>query len=217
MQDALRHELELALGHDFADPALLRDALSHRSYAHEHPRLAPRDNERLEFLGDAVLGMAVAAQLYARFPDAPEGALTRRRAALVCERSLALVAQELKLDACLMLGRGEELSGGRHKPRLLASALEAVLGAVFVDAGCGPALGVIERLFGPRLEAARDQRADPKSLVQEWVQGRGMSTPTYRVVDATGADHERVFEVELLVDGAAFARGSGRSKMEAER
>jgi len=217
MQDALRQELALALGHEFSDPSLLRDALAHKSYAHEHPRLAPHDNERLEFLGDAVLGMAVAAQLYARYPHAPEGVLTRRRAALVRESSLAQVAQELGLDACLMLGRGEELSGGRTKPRLLASGLEAVLGAIFVDAGPGPSLAVIERLFATRLDEAVAHRVDAKSLVQELAQGRGMATPTYRVVDTTGADHERVFEVELLVDGEALARGSGRSKGEAER
>ena len=146
MDPSDRRPLEAALGHSYADPDLLRDALAHKSYAHENPRLAPHNNERLEYLGDAVLGLAIAAELYERYPDAPEGLLTRRRAKLVCEATLAEVALELGLDDWLLLGRGEARSGGREKPRLLASVFEAVLGSLYVDGGMAVAGALITRV-----------------------------------------------------------------------
>ena len=157
-----------ALGHAFRDPALLRDALTHRSFANERPDLAPCDNERLEFLGDAVLGLAVAAMLFATYPKAREGELTRRRADLICEGALCEVAQGIGLGAALRLGNGEEQTGGRAKPRLLASALEACLGAVYEDAGVEAAFAVVRRLLGDRLAAARGGgAADFKSRAQQ--------------------------------------------------
>src|SRR5690606_22650297 len=141
--------LEDALGYHFDRRALLLDALTHRSYANERPDLAPRDNERMEFLGDAILGVAASALLWREFPEASEGELSRRRADLVCERSLAAIAQDLALGPLLRLGRGEEKSGGRDKPRLLASALEAVIAAVYLDAGEREAISIGRALLAP--------------------------------------------------------------------
>jgi ribonuclease-3 len=205
------------LGHVFQDRGLLLDALTHRSYAHEKPQLAPRDNERLEFLGDAVAGLAVSTLLFHRFPEAPEGELTRRRADLVCEPSLAAIAGELGLGEALRLGRGEERSGGRTKPRLLASALEACLGAVQLDGGPQVADRVARDLFSERLDQAPPGARDFKSKLQTQVQAAGGGTPQYRVVDTDGPDHERVFRVALELDGTVIGRGEGRSKLEAEQ
>lgn len=212
-----RRALIEALGYVFADESLLHEALVHKSYAHERPKLAPRHNERLEFLGDAILGAATAELLFRRFPDVSEGRLTRLRAGLVRESTLAEVARELGLRPLLLLGKGEDRSGGRDKPRLLASVFEAVLGAVFLDSSFDVAAGVVERLFEPRIDAVAAQPKDPKSRVQEFLQARGRPTPSYRVVETRGADHDREFEVELLLEGRGVATGVGRSKLEAER
>lgn len=206
-----------ALGHDFADLGLLRDALTHRSFANERPRLAPRDNERLEFLGDSVFGLAAAGLLFERFPDAPEGELTRRRADLVCEATLADVAGDLGLGDALRLGRGEKKTGGQEKPRLLASALEACLGAVFVDAGGAAADAVARGLLDGRVAPDAPGARDFKSRVQQIVQGRRAETPRYRVLDARGPDHARTFRVALVVEGEVLAEGEGRSKVDAEQ
>lgn len=205
-----------ALGHEFAQPDLLRDALTHRSFRNERPHLARQDNERLEFLGDAVLGMRVATLLFETFPDAPEGALTRKRAALVCEATLADIARDLDLGPALRLGRGEDRSGGREKPRLLASALEALIGAVYMDGGIDAAFAVVDRLFADRIEAATARR-DAKSRFQELVQARRHETPTYRLLRTDGPDHDRRFTVALEVGGETVAQGTGRSKGDAER
>ncbi len=205
-----------ALGYEFRDAGLLRDALTHRSFRNERPRLARQDNERLEFLGDAVLGMRVATLLFEAFPDAPEGALTRKRADLVCEKTLADIARDLRLGPALRLGRGEDRSGGRSKPRLLASALEALIGAVHTDGGIQAAFRVIDRLFADRLHAATAKR-DAKSRFQELVQAQRHQTPTYRLLRTDGPDHDRHFTVVLEVGGEAVAEGTGRSKGDAER
>ncbi len=205
-----------ALGYEFTEPALLRDALTHRSFRNERPRLARTDNERLEFLGDALLGMRVATLLFEAFPDAREGALTRKRADLVCEGTLADIARQLGLGPALRLGRGEDRSGGRDKPRLLASALEALLGAVHVDGGIDAAFAVIDRLFEERLRGATARR-DAKSRFQELVQARHHETPIYRLLRTEGPDHERQFTVALEVGGESVAEGVGRSKGDAER
>jgi ribonuclease-3 len=205
-----------ALGHEFATPALLREALTHRSYRNERPHLAPTDNERLEFLGDAFLGMCVGKLLFDAEPEAREGELTRKRADLVCEPTLAAIATELGVGPALRLGRGEDRSGGRDKPRLLASALEALVGAVIADAGVMTAWDVVARLFEPRLHRATAER-DHKSRVQELVQAESGRTPSYRLVRTDGPDHERVFFVELVVGDEVLATGSGRSKSEAEQ
>jgi ribonuclease-3 len=209
--------LAAKLGHEFKDLALLRDAVTHKSLANEKPRLAPRDNERLEFLGDALLGLVTSTLLYERFPDAPEGELTRRRADLVCEAGLTEIAEELSLGEALRLGRGEERSGGRVKPRLLSSAVEACLAAVYVDGGLDAAVAVAKRIMTPHLDDRRPGASDFKSRVQEIVQGRGEPTPVYRVVAVEGPDHERAFTIEIVVGDRVLGRGEGRSKTEAEQ
>lgn len=206
-----------ALGHRFAKPELLQDALTHRSYANEHPERAPHDNERLEFLGDAVLTLSASTLLWERFPDATEGELTRRRADLVCEASLATIARDLGLGPSLRLGRGEDRSGGRNKPRLLCSALEACIAAIYLDGGAGQATAVVRRLLEPALNEPELGKRDAKTRVQELVQALGEGTPRYSVLATTGPDHARVFEVACLSNTRELGRGTGRSKVEAEQ
>lgn len=216
-EEVARASVAEALGHRFRDTARLRDALTHRSFANERPDVAPNDNERLEFLGDAVAGLVVSSLLWERFPDASEGELTRRRADVVCESALADLAGELGIGDALRLGKGEEKSGGREKPRLLASALEACLGAVFVDGGPGVAIECTRRLFADRLDEAPPGASDYKSRVQELAQASGLGTPRYQVRDTEGPDHERTFHVAILVGGETLGVGQGRSKLEAEQ
>lgn len=205
------------LGHEFGDPRLLAEALAHSSFANERPNLAPRDNERLELLGDAVLQWAVSALLWERFPDATAGELTRRRADLVCEEGLAAIAEDVEIGTGLRLGRGEERSGGRNKPRLLASAFEACVAAVYLDAGAEIALEVCRRLFAHHLRSAPPGARDFKTRFQELLQERGREPPQYEVVATGGPDHARTFEVTLELDGREVGRGIGRSKLEAEQ
>lgn len=205
------------LGHAFADPELLVDALTHRSFVHEHPRRARAHNERMEFLGDAILELAASGLLFRRFPGAREGELTRRRADLVCERSLAAIARDLDLGTLLRLGRGEEKSGGRDKPRLLASALEAVVAAIYLDGGEVDAVRAGSALLGPYVDRAEPGGLDHKSRVQELLQGAGRPPPTYVLTSTDGPDHARTFHVELRVDGRRLGDGSGTSKARAEQ
>jgi ribonuclease-3 len=209
--------LAQALGHPFRDPSTLRMALTHRSYANEYPERAKGDNERLEFLGDAVLSLTASALLWERFPRATEGELTRLRAALVCESSLADIARELNLGPALLLGKGEERSGGRSKARLLCCALEAVIAAVYLDAGVESAQSMVRRLLEPRLCAPRLGERDPKTQLQERVQARGGSTPRYAIVAQEGPEHARVFHASCTSDGVELGRGEGRAKVEAEQ
>ncbi len=205
------------LGHDVQDRALLLQALTHRSFVNERPELAPDHNETLEFLGDSVVGLAAAWLLRERFPEAREGELTRRRADLVCERTLASIADSLALGTYLRLGRGEEQSGGRKKARLLASALEAVVAAVLLDSGVERALAVATRLVEPHVDAMRPGEADYKSRVQELLQGAGRGAPRYILLAREGPDHAGVFFVALELGGEELGRGEGRSKLEAEQ
>lgn len=206
------------LGHAFRDASLLDTALTHRSYVHEHPDLAAAHNERLEFLGDAIVGAAAAIVLSDRFPGAREGELTRRRADLVNESALAGIASDLAIGDALRLGRGEERSGGRTKPRLLASALEACIAAIFLDAGIEPAAAIARALLAPRIDALAPGERDFKSRLQERMQGRGEPTPRYELERTEGPEHARTFHV-VVCDGAGepIARGAGRSKLEAEQ
>ncbi len=206
-----------ALGYQFKDIALLRDALTHRSFANEHPDRARCDNERMEFLGDAVITMCASALLWERFPGASEGELTRRRADLVCEAGLCGIARELGLGPALRLGKGEDRSGGRGKPRLLCSAFEAVIAAVFLDGGVEQASRVVKRLLEPRLDAPQLGQRDYKTRVQEVVQSLGSGTPRYAIVETEGPDHARTFHVSCFSDERELGRGSGRSKVEAEQ
>ncbi len=205
------------LGYSFADPGLLLDALTHRSFRNENPEVASADNERLEFLGDAVVGLVVASLLYVRFPDADEGELTRRRADLVSEKGLTEIAEAIGVGPAMRLGKGEEKSGGRGKPRLLSSALEACIGAIYSDGGADAAFAVARRLFEPRLHSAAPGHRDAKSRAQEWAQAHLGGTPSYQLVDSEGPDHAREFTIALELDGEQVSLGTGRSKMEAEQ
>ncbi|MEM9192155.1 MAG: ribonuclease III [Myxococcota bacterium] len=210
-------EVERRLGYTFRDPDLLRDALTHRSLANERPKLAPQDNERLEFLGDSVVALVASTLLFERFPAAREGELTRRRADLVCESGLERIARVAAIGPALRLGKGEERSGGREKPRLLASALEACFGAAYLDGGLAATMEIGRRLFADAIEGVVPGEGDYKSRVQETVQAAGGSVPQYRLVDSQGPDHDRRFYVEIMIDGSVQGRGEGRSKIEAEQ
>ncbi|MBM4404778.1 MAG: ribonuclease III [Chloroflexi bacterium] len=211
-------DLENSLDLSFNDLALLRQALVHRSYLHESPDEASLSNERLEFLGDAVLGAAIAETLYRRFPDVPEGRLTTMRADLVRSATLAEIAQRLKLGEHLLLGKGEEQSGGRAKERNLARTFEAVLGAVFLDQGYAVASAWALALFEERLAALSDAPPkDFKSRLQEEAQAEGGRAPKYRVIRSEGPDHLKDFEIEVIVDGEVMGRGQGRSKRAAQQ
>jgi len=214
----LTERLGLPAGSLREDLAL--EALRHGSFVHERS-LAPgreqlRSNERLEFLGDAVLGYAIAQRVYDRFPNAPEGELTRLRASLVREESLAIVARGLGLGELLLLGRGEQRGGGRESASRLADALEAVIAAVFLSCGLERAREVIERVLAPVFEQAEALGRDPKTELQQLFQSR-KRTPRYHVLTVSGPDHARSYEVEVRLDRAPLASGTGRSKKEAEQ
>lgn len=215
--DDARAKLTQALPHTFERPELLRDAVTHKSYANEHARTAPSDNERLEFLGDAVVGAVAAVLLFEHFPQASEGELTRRRADLVCEASLASIANDLGVADALRLGKGEEKSGGRAKPRLLASAFEAVVGAVYLDSGMAATTKILGHVFAPRLDVQAPGERDYKSRIQELIQARGQAAPRYRLVGTSGPDHDREFVVAIDVEDEPLAEGTGRSKLDAEQ
>ncbi len=208
--------LEETLGHRFRDPTLLAEALTHRSYANE--RGLPGHYERLEFLGDSVLGLVAARWLFARFPRYSEGRLSRLKSQVVSTTNLARCARRLDLGAVLKLGVGEERSGGRDKPSLLADAAEAVFGALYLDAGLEVARQVIEPLLAAALEEDPDALiADAKTDLQEWVQARGWQLPEYRLVGERGPDHDKEFEVECWLEGRRVGRGEGKSKKVAEQ
>jgi ribonuclease-3 len=200
----------------FRDAGLHRSSLSHRSYAFEQG--SSDNNERLEFLGDAVLGLVVTDLAFNRFPDMPEGELAKLRAATVNMLTLADIARELGLGEELLLGKGEELSGGRDKTSILADAMEAVLGAVYLDRGLGAARDLIERLFWPRMAAyARGEgERDYKTSLQELAAQEVGSVPQYRVREQ-GPDHAKEFTATVLVAGSEYGTGEGRSKKEAEQ
>lgn len=214
----LVEELSERVGFTFPDPALALLALTHKSFANEVPGPAP-DNERLEFLGDAVLDLAVSHRLLERFPAAQEGELSKLRASLVDEPALARLARRLDLGPLLRLGRGEELTGGRGKPSLLADALEAVLGVVYLGGGMAPVLALLDRQLAEDLAraAAGSLDRDFKTQLQELAQSRLRALPRYRVVAEHGPEHEKIFEVELELRGDLVARGTGRSKKDAEQ
>jgi ribonuclease-3 len=192
---------------------LLQCALTHRSYGIDH-------NERLEFLGDSVLSAAVSRLLYSRYHDSAEGDLTRVRAHLVREEHLHRLALELELPSLVRLSEGEAKGGGAQRPSILADALEALIGAVFIDAGYEAAAGVVQRLFGPLIDSADLSRwtKDPKTELQEWLQGRRLPVPAYRIVATRGQAHAQTFEVECAVSALAMTEsGQGRSRRAAEQ
>jgi ribonuclease-3 len=207
--------LEIA-GYTFADDDLVETALTHSSYLHEHPDLAARDFERLEFLGDAVVDLVVGEELYRRFPDATEGELTSLRASLVSSAPLATIARSLGLPERAHLGRGEEETGGRSRVGLAASLYESFIGAIYVEAGFERARSMVLETMGGALEAiGKASTKSAKTILQEWAQGERLALPTYRVLEATGPDHRRDFVVEVEVAGQV-ARGTGASKRDAQ-
>ncbi len=198
---------------------LYKLALTHSSYAHEHGLGCNAHNERLEFLGDAVLELVVSEELYLRFPNLPEGKLTRFRAGLVCEESLSALATSLDLGACLRLGKGEAASGGRKRPSLLADAFEALLGAIYLDLGIDAVKSVSSKLFASMLLDVTNGclRHDYKTLMQEYTQAKLGITPEYQIVSELGPDHSKVFISHFLLNGDVLGQGEGRSKKEAEQ
>lgn len=212
-------DLEIRLGIQFIDRKSALHALTHKSYINEHRHLGLSDNERLEFLGDAVLDLVVSQILMTRFQSANEGELSKLRALIVNEDGLSKVAREIHLGDLLLLGRGEEMSGGRDKASVLADALEAVLGAYFLGSGFPAVLGLVERLFSRALGelAVGSNGNDYKTLLQEGAQHLLKAAPRYRVVSEKGPDHEKTFEVEVAIGSEPYARATGRSKKEAEQ
>jgi ribonuclease-3 len=202
----------------FSDLLLLSRALTHRSYLNEHPE-ALEDNERLEFLGDAVLDFIVGAWLYNRYPEMPEGDLTRMRSALVYTEQLAEFARMINLGNAMRLGKGESFGGGRERSALLCDTFEAVIGALYLDSG----IDAVIQFISPLLEESSEdilinhKTEDPKSSFQEWAQAQGYSTPQYVTKKATGPDHSKTFEVDVIVNGKIYGNGTGPSKQAATK
>ena len=209
--------LEEKLGYRFTNRAFLENALTHSSYANENKAKGLQSNERLEFLGDSVLGMVVADYLFRTHPDLPEGDLTRTRAALVCEGSLVEVAQCLELGAYLKLGKGEEAGGGRERPSIIADAVEAVLAAVYLDGGIGSARKIVQQYILCREVEGLTSPRDYKTALQELVQRESGQVLGYQLIGAEGPDHAKIFSVEVDLNGIPIGQGRGRSKKEAEQ
>ena len=212
-------ELEKKLNYTFRNPALLNEALSHSSYANEHRASHLNSNERLEFLGDSVLGFVTAEFLFTQHPNLPEGDLTRIRAALVCEQSLYEVAKKLGLGRYLKLGRGEEAGGGRERTSILADATEAIFAAVYLDGGIREASALIHRVLldVEREEVVEERRRDYKTALQELIQRQADQVLSYRMIGEQGPDHAKIFQAEVLLNGEPLGSGFGRSKKEAEQ
>ena len=212
------NDLQNELGVSFRRQSLLQQAFVHSSYCNENPGLAPSSNERLEFLGDAILNFVVTEKLYREFPRLPEGELTELRAALVCRETLAQVASELSLGNWLLLGRGEETNEGRAKASNLANAMEALTGALYLDQGLGSTRQFVLRQLSPQLTKVKAGMiiSNYKALVQELIQGQKKPTPVYRLVGASGPDHRKQFTVEIVIEGETLGKGTGRNKKIAE-
>ena len=210
-------DLEEKLGYRFHDPALLHKALTHSSRSHEEGTGHLGCNERLEFLGDSILGFVVAEAIYRSYPDLPEGEMTRLRAKLVCESGLVEAAAPLELGAHLRLSRGEENGGGHRRPSMIADAFEAVLAAIYIDGGEAAAREFLSRTILTRLDRNVTLSRDYKTKLQEAVQSLGLTAPTYRLSGESGPDHDKRFTAEVIYDGRVAGEGSGRSKKEAEQ
>jgi ribonuclease-3 len=213
--DACQNTLQVR----FDDLSLLERALTHSSFFNENPLSGLDDNERLEYLGDAVLDFLSAEWLYHRYPEAPEGDLTRMRAALVRTETLAEFARHYSMGACLRLGRGEEESGGRERNSILCAAFEAVVGALYLDQGMPAVQTFVEPLLQPALKhiRARETDKDPKSLLQEWSQAELKLTPVYETVETRGPDHAKEFTVAVMIGEQVYGNGTGPNKQTAEQ
>lgn len=216
LRETLRR-LQARLDLDFRDPSLLDQAFTHTSYVNEQRGKNIEDNERLEFLGDAVLQLVVSEWLFRRHPELAEGELTRMRSAIVCEPSLVRFAEALGFGDAVLLGKGEERTGGRTRPSLLADVFEAFVGALYLDQGLDAVRAFLERNLFAHLPEKGQADKDFKTRLQEKVQTLGFAAPEYRVVEERGPSHDRHFVVEVLIAGRAAGRGEGRSKKEAEQ
>ncbi len=210
-------ELETAIGYRFRNITFLQNALTHSSYANERWHNSLMSNERLEFLGDSILGMLVAEYLYRNFPDRPEGELTRMRADMVCEKALAVVANQIGLGSHLLLGRGEEQGGGRNRESILADAVESVIAACYLDGGMEAAEKFVKTFVLTHVPVTKLNNADYKTMLQEMVQQKRNQVLSYALVGETGPDHEKQFLVELTLNGTVVGRGEGTSKKRAEQ
>ena len=211
------NELEKAIGYQFRNITLLQNALSHSSYANERWHDSLKSNERLEFLGDSVLGMLVAEHLYRTFPDRLEGELTRMRADMVCEKTLAKVANRLDLGRHLMLGKGEESGGGRNRDSILADAVESVLAACYLDGGMDAAVQFVQKFILVNVPVTKLHNADYKTALQELVQQKKNQVIAYRLVGESGPDHDKQFRVEVTLNDEVVGVGTGSSKKRAEQ
>ena len=210
-------DLETALGYKFQNITLLQNALTHSSYANERWHNSLLSNERLEFLGDSVLGMVVAEHLYKQFPDRPEGELTKMRADMVCETSLAAIAEKIGLGQHLLLGHGEDRLGGRNRASILADAVESVIAASFLDGGMAAAEGFIRQFVLTNVPVKRMHNTDYKTALQELVQQKKNQTLTYVLTGESGPDHDKVFCVDVLLNDQCVGSGTGSSKKRAEQ
>ena len=210
-------DLEGAIGYRFQNITLLQNALTHSSYANERWHNSLLSNERLEFLGDSILGMVVAEHLYKQFPDRPEGELTKMRADMVCETSLAAIAEKIGLGQHLLLGHGEDRLGGRSRASILADAVESVIAASFLDGGMAAAEGFIRRFVLTNVPVKRMQNTDYKTALQELVQQKKNQTLTYVLAGKAGPDHDKVFTVDVLLNDQRVGSGTGSSKKRAEQ
>ncbi len=210
-------DLETAIGYRFRNISLLQNALTHSSYANERWHDSLLSNERLEFLGDSILGMVVAEHLYRNYPDRPEGELTRMRADMVCETSLAKVADQVGLGEHLRLGHGEEQGGGKRRASILADAVESVIAACFLDGGLDAARQLIHRFVLCNVPETRLRNADYKTDLQERIQQKKNQVLSYVLVGQSGPDHDKQFDVEVSVNGQVVGRGTGTSKKRAEQ
>lgn len=210
-------KLEAALGYTFHDKRILENALTHSSYANENRERGLRNNERLEFLGDSILGFVVAEYLYRNLPDKPEGELTRIRADLVCEKNLARAAATLDLGSFLLLGHGEEHGGGRKRDSIVSDAMESVIAASYMDGGFQAAKGIIDRLILCDVPADKPHNCDYKTALQELVQRKKDQVLHYELVGESGPDHDKQFEVSVLLNGVPCGCGRGSSKKRAEQ
>jgi len=210
-------DLEAAIGYRFQNITLLQNALTHSSYANERWHNSLKSNERLEFLGDSILGMVVAEYLYRNFPDRPEGELTRMRADMVCEKTLASVAARINLGQHLMLGNGEVQGGGRSRYSILTEAGESVFAASFLDGGMAAARSFIEKFILVEVPVRKMHNADYKTALQELIQQKKNQTLSYALVGESGPDHDKRFEVEVSLNGRVIGTGTGSSKKRAEQ
>ena len=211
------NQLQEMLPYRFRDVSLLDTALTHRSYVNENPSELRRDNERLEFLGDAVLELCISDLLMQHFPDYQEGPLSQLRAAIVNEQPLAEMAKSFQLGDCLLLGKGEEASGGRSKPSLLANAFEALLAAIYLDTGFEEAAALIRRLFTPLIGEGYRTYRDYKTIVQQISQHAFKETPRYTLIHEYGPDHDKTFEIQISIADRIQTTGTGKNKKEAEQ